>query len=75
MKSAYTYKKKMTPRAAKVNAADAIISEESAGHYTDESVAPTLSKADESSLISLYYVHLGAPHLRSGMVKGEQCQK
>jgi phage terminase small subunit len=63
MKSAYTYQKQLKPRAAKVNAAIAIESEEQTtdSNNDDESNALSLSQADERHLISLYYVHLGAP--------------
>jgi hypothetical protein len=58
--SAYTYQQKFKPRAAKDNAAIAIVSEESADYNIDEST-PTLSNVDQQNLVSIYYVHLGVP--------------
>ena len=60
-KSDYTYQPKAKPRAAKVNAATAIVSNSSHADSKTDVEAPTLSSADQRNLISLYYVHLGAP--------------
>ena len=61
MKGDYTYQPKAKPRASKVNAATAIVSNSSHADSKTDVEGPTLSIVDQQNLISLYYIHLGVP--------------
>ncbi len=61
MKGDYTYQPKAKPRASKVNAATAIISNSSHADSKTDVEGPTLSIVDQRNFVSLYYFHLGAP--------------
>jgi hypothetical protein len=75
-KGSYTYQPKGNPRAAKVNAAVSISGSLHTDTKTDEEPETLpLSQAEERQLISLIYLHFGAPHLKNGVVKVGRCQK
>jgi hypothetical protein len=60
MKAKYTYKATLKPRAAKKNANDAIAKSLTNTHE-DNVAAVKIRQDDKHKLISLFYVHIGAP--------------